>query len=176
MKTLKYFMMLAAIALMGISMTSCNGYSSKQGEKLADKYSDGEITKDDVAEAIDVYEEYALYVEEELNKLLDKVGKNDKKFTNGLEDLQEKIENKWGGIADIYDMFTDTSIDYEKKEKELGKNNIKRMEKFVDKWGKKFGETIAKKVENKYDEDAVNEYNSFISNCYLPNYVIDYDY
>lgn len=168
--------MAAFVAVMGIGITSCGGYSDKQGEKLSDKYADGDITKDEVAEAIDVYEEYAVFVEEELDNLLDKVGKNDKKFTAGLEELQEKIEGKWGGISYIYDMFYDRTTDYEKKEKELGKNNVKRMNKLVEKWSKKFGETIYKKVVNKFDEYTASEYVDFLSDCYLPTMVMGYGY
>lgn len=178
MKTLKFIMLAVFSAIMALGMTSCGGYSDKQGEKLSDKYADGDLSKEDVAEAIDVYEEYAVYVEEELNKLLDKVGKNEKKFTTGLDDLKEKIENKWDGVSYIYDMFADNKTSYEKKEKELGKNNIKRMQKLIEKWNKKFGETILKKIENKFDSEVAAEYADFMSDCYLPVVSVssNYDY
>lgn len=55
MKVIKYLALVAFVALVGATMTSCGGYSNGKAKDMIVKYNDGKLENDDYAKMIDWY-------------------------------------------------------------------------------------------------------------------------
>ncbi|MCM1006063.1 MAG: hypothetical protein NC402_07190 [Prevotella sp.] len=159
MKAIKSLSLALLMIFFCCGLTSCAGFSDKDGQKIMDKFDEGDMTKEDYTKCMDKVEEYCVYLEEELNQIIAD-NKNKKKFKKALDDLEEEIDEKWGGIEDVVEVMNKA------EEKEMGSSNSKKWEKFSEKWSKKFGETIYKKVDKKF-EDCGSEYLEFLEEAHI---------
>lgn len=154
MRSIRKISLLTLFAVMGILLTGCGGYSERSGEKMMKKFENGDMTKDDYAKCLDVLDEYIQDMDKEIGELIAN-SSNEKKFIKGLEELDERSEDKWGGVEDLGEIFEDSD------EKEIGSSNMKRLNKLVEKAQKKFFVTYREKIAKKYD-GVPTEYDEFL--------------
>ncbi len=132
------------VAMFVIGLTSCGGYSEKAGEKMIEKYEDGEITKDDIATCIDWVEDAQNESLESMEDVLEKSG-NRRQFDSKMEDAQDIFDKKWDGMEEVVEMLDKAAID---KDNTMGSSDKKRWQKVQDKFHDKvmkFYEKVNKK-------------------------------
>lgn len=149
MKIAKYLFLAAVVALVSVGFTSCNGYSSKAAEKMSERYSDGDMTKDDFSKCIDWVEKCYEDYEKEFESIINEA-KNEKKFKKLYEEkIEDKFEDKWENIDDIIKLLNEAAYE---EDKSMGSSNIKRWEKVNEKHNKKM-EKLYEKGQKKFDKD-----------------------
>lgn len=135
------------VAMFVIGLTSCGGYSEKAGEKMIEKYEDGEITKDEMATCIDWVEDAQNEELEMLQEALDK-SKNLDEYIGKMNECREIIEYKWKGLGDVVEMLSKAG-GYDKKT--MGHSNRKRWRELQDKYQARL-EMINSEAQNKFND------------------------
>jgi len=147
MKIVKMLGLVALIAIFGLSLTSCGGYSAKAAEKMKEKYDDGEMKKEDYTKCIEWMEEYIKDWEGLTEKGIKDV-KNAKQWEKKKEEIEEQLDKDWEDIDTIDDLLTEACSS---DEKGMGSSNQKKFENLVEKVFKKAGklqEQLTEKVDD----------------------------
>ena len=147
MKIAKMFGHLALIAIFGLSLTSCGGYSERAAEKMEEKFDDGDMTKKDYEKCIEWAEAYF----QDYNKLCEdavKEAKNEKKWNKLVEEIEDKLDKDWEDFDTILKILMQSDED------EMGSANYKKWEKALEKAMEKNAK-IQEKLSEKFETYSV---------------------
>lgn len=146
MKIAKILGLVAMMAIFGLTLTSCGGYSAKAAEKMQEKFDDGEMKKDDYTKCLEWVEAYIKDWEELTEKGIKEV-KNEKQWEKQKEEIEEQLEKDWEDIDTIAEILAKAYAD---DDKDMGSSNMNKFEKLMEKASDKqdkVREQLAKKLD-----------------------------
>ena len=155
MKTIKQITLIALMAVLGVTMTSCGGYSNSKAKEMIIKSEDDKLKKEDYADMIEWYEACN-------SKYLDKWEKILADKDSYLEYQLSMIEFNADFTSDYPFMNDVEHILKSAVEEEMVKANLNKFEKLEEKFEKradKYGEK-ASKMRDKYLEKKSKKLNS----------------
>lgn len=134
MKAIKYLALVAFVALIGATMTSCGGYSNGSAKDMIQKYEDGKLENDDYAKMIDWYINYKDKYNDELESVIEDNKDNYQEYEFALTEMEAEFISNYPFMGKIEKIIGRASM-----EDKMGKEN---KEKFND-YAKKQADRIA---------------------------------
>lgn len=129
MKAIKYLAMVAMVALLGVTMTSCGGYSNGKAKDMIVKNNDGKLEEADYATMIEWVQEYYDNYNDEWESIIEDNKDNKQEYDFAAAEMKADFAGDYTFIDDIETILSTNAID----EKKAGKENKEAWEKLTTK-------------------------------------------
>lgn len=127
MKTIKYLAMVALVALMGVSMTSCGGYSNGKAKDMIVKNNDGKLEEADYATMIEWIQDYNDKYNDEWEGVIEDNKDDYQQYEFAVAEMDADYGVDYTFISDI------NSIVSFADEKKMGKENKEKWDSYAAK-------------------------------------------
>lgn len=124
MKTIKYLAMVALVALMGVTMTSCGGYSNGKAKDMIVKDNDGKLEKADYATMIEWIQDANDKYNDEWESIIEDNKDDYQQYEFAMSEMAVDFAGDYTFIGEI------SSIVSRADEKMMGKENKEKWEEY----------------------------------------------
>ncbi len=142
MKTIKYLAMVALVALMGVTMTSCGGYSNGKAKDMIVKDNDGKLEEEDYTTMIEWLQDYNEGMLEDMEGIIEDNKDDYQQFRFAVAEMEADKNAEYIFIDDINRIVASAG------EKKMGKENKENYDKLSAKWAER-AVALAKKAPEK---------------------------
>lgn len=125
MKAIKYLAMVAMVALLGVTMTSCGGYSNGKAKDMIVKDKDGKLEEADYATMIEWVQEYYDNYNDEWEGVIEDNKDNKQEYDFAKAEMDADFAGDYTFIDGIKSILNTNGSD----EKKAGKENKEAWEK-----------------------------------------------
>lgn len=125
MKAIKYLAMVAMVALLGVTMTSCGGYSNGKAKDMIVKDKDGKLEEADYATMIEWVQEYYDNYNDEWEGVIEDNKDNKQEYDFAKAEMDADFAGDYTFIDGIKSILNSNGSD----EKKAGKENKEAWEK-----------------------------------------------
>lgn len=124
MKTIKYLAMVALVALMGVTMTSCGGYSNGKAKDMIVKNNDGKLEEADYATMIEWIQDANDKYNDEWESIIEDNKDDYQQYEFALTEMAVDFAGDYTFIGEI------SSIVSRADEKKMGKENKEKWDSY----------------------------------------------
>lgn len=129
MKTIKYLALVALVALMGATLTSCGGYSNGKAKDMIVKSNDGKLEEDDYATMIEWVQDARDRYLDEWESVIEDNKDDYQQYEFAFKEMDAEMDAEYIFYDDIVSIINRASYD----EKKIGKENKENWEKYCSK-------------------------------------------
>lgn len=129
MKAIKYLALVAFVALLGVTMTSCGGYSNGSAKDMITKDNDGKLENDDYAKMIDWYIDFNDKYNDEWEGVIEDNKDNYQEYEFAMKEMNAEFGSEYIFMGDVETILTKGLL-----KDNMGKENKEKLEEYSKKF------------------------------------------